>query len=277
MNTNMTIVTAFFDVGRGDVPPVVRGRKVPSYQKRTFDEYFYNFNMLASMKNDMIIYTEPRFVDTINQMRASYGNVENTKVIVYENALESFNFVTEELNKVLNSEEYVSKIDNPHLIEYWNAKYNLVNFLKSHFVTQAYENGFIKTSKAAWIDFGYCRSPNTLPQSLYWDYDFDVNKIHFFNLKDIEPERPVEDIIKTGDVYIMGCHIVAGSHMWSRLKDLVFDNVANLLKRNLTDDDQTMLLLSYLEEPNIFELHPVDPSNWFIIFNKFNNLRDVNV
>lgn len=277
MNPNMTIVTAFFDVGRGDVPPVVRGRQVPAYQKRTFDEYFYYFNMLAAMKNDMVIYTEPRFVDTINKLRSNHGNVKNTRVVVYENGLESFDFITKLLENTLNSEEYVSKIDNPHLIEYWNAKYNLVNFLKSHFVAQAYENGFINTNKAAWIDFGYVRTPNSLPPSLVWDYDFDVNKIHLFNLKDIEPERPVEDIIKTGDVYIMGCHIVAGSHMWSRLKDLVFDNVAGLLERNLTDDDQTMLLLSYLQESNIFELHSVDPSNWFIIFNKFNKLREANV
>jgi len=225
----------------------------------------------------MIIYTEPKFVDIINQIRASHGNVENTKVIVYENGLDSFNFISDMVQKVLDSDEYVSKIDNPHLIEYWNAKYNLVNFLKSHFVSQAYENDFIKTSKAAWIDFGYCRHSSTLPPSLYWDYDFDVNKIHLFNLKDIEPQRDVVDIIKTGDVYIMGCHIVAGSHMWSKLKDLVFDNVAELLQRNLTDDDQTMLLLSYLKDPTIFELHPVDPINWFIIFNKFNNLRDANV
>ena len=97
-----------------------------------------------------------------------------------------------------------------------------------------------------------------------------------FTLRDIEPERPVKDIIKTGDVYTMGCHIVAGSHMWKKLRDLVFENVEKLLDQNLCDDDQTMLLLSYLDEPESFELHPVDPSSWFIIFNQFNELRNVN-
>lgn len=273
---NSTIVTAFFDTGRGEVPSVIRGRQVPGYQRRTFDEYFYYFNFLASMKNDMIIFTEPRFADAINQIRASHGNLENTRVLVYDNGLDDFKELLDAMNIVLNSDEYVNMVDNPHLIEYWNAKYNLVNFLKSHFVTQAYEQGLIKTDIAAWIDFGYCRNYESLSPSLKWDYDFNKDKIHLFNLRELEPQRPVEDIIKTGDVYIMGCHIVAGSHMWSQLRDLVFDNVNELLDRNLTDDDQTMLLLSYLKNPNIFELHPVDPSNWFIMFNKFNKLRDVN-
>jgi len=272
---NTTIVTAFFDVGRGDVPPVVRGREVPAYQRRTFDEYFYYFNMLAMIKNDMIIFTEPKFANAIAQIRDSHGNKEQTKIIVYENGLDGFKDLTDAMEVVLNSEDYINSVDNPHLIEYWNAKYNLVNFLKSHFVAHAYEKELIETPLTAWIDFGYVRNQQTLPPSLMWDYDFDVNKIHFFNLKDIEPERPVEDIIKTGDVYIMGCHIVAGSHMWSRLQELVFGNVDKLLRKNLTDDDQTMLLQSYLEDPNIFELHSVDPSNWFIIFNKFNNIKEI--
>ena len=133
----------------------------------------------------------------------------------------------------------------------------------------------IKTPRAAWIDFGYCRNPQSLPPSYMWDYEFDNNKIHLFTLRDIEPERPVKDIIKTGDVYVMGCHIVAGSHMWSKLSELVFGNVRKLIDVNLADDDQTMLLLSYLEDPSIFELHPVDPSNWFIMFNQFNDLKNV--
>lgn len=272
---NTTIVTAFFDVGRGEVPSVIRGRQVPAYQRRGFDEYFYYFNILAAMKNDMVIYTEPKFVDAVKKIRDQHGNTDNTKIIVFENGLDSFKQLIDSMEKVLNSDSYINMVDNPHLIEYWNAKYNLVNFLKSHFVSHAYDNDHIKTNKAAWIDFGYCRQPTTLPPSLKWDYDFDVNKIHLFTIKDVEPQRPVEDIIKTGDVYVMGCHIVAGSHMWARLRHLVFDNVSKLLERNLTDDDQTMLLLSYLQDPEIFEIHSVDPSNWFIIFNKFNKVRDV--
>lgn len=269
--SDITIVTAFFDVGRGRIPARVNGRPVPAYQRRSNETYFEYFNMLAAMKNDMVVFTQPEFLDAVLEIREKHGLADKTEVVVYADFdFEEYYGMLERMNAVMQSEEYISKIDNPELIEYWNAPYNLINYMKSHFCTHAIELGLVNTEKVAWIDFGYCRSMQTLSSNCEWDYDFDKDKIHLFNLKDINPDRPVENIIKTGDVYIMGCHIVAGTHMWPKLKELVFGNANKLLDQNLVDDDQTIMLLSYLEKPELFELHPVDPSNWFIIFNKFN-------
>ena len=43
-----------------------------------------------------------------------------------------------------------------------------------------------------------------------------------------------------------------------------------LLKNNLIDDDQTVLLMSYLSRPELFELHKVSPSDWFVAFKEYN-------
>ena len=58
--------------------------------------------------------------------------------------------------------------------------------------------------------------------------------------------------------------------MWSKLEYLVHHSIEEMVKNDLIDDDQTMLLMSYLFAPNIFELHPVSPDNWFVAFKEYN-------
>jgi 2-keto-3-deoxy-L-rhamnonate aldolase RhmA len=54
------------------------------------------------------------------------------------------------------------------------------------------------------------------------------------------------------------------------LETLVHHNTQELFKHNLIDDDQTILLMSYLAAPEMFELHSVSPTDWFIIFKDYN-------
>jgi hypothetical protein len=43
-----------------------------------------------------------------------------------------------------------------------------------------------------------------------------------------------------------------------------------LISKDLIDDDQTLLLMSSLIEPDKFELHPISHDDWFIAFRKYN-------
>jgi protein YibB len=269
---NITIVTSFFDIGRGSLPKEKHGRVLPHHQHRTVDQYFDYFNNLAQIENDMVIYTTPDLAPRIYDIRKSYGLENKTKVVISETYLPlGFSEVKDLIQDIMNSPDYYDKITNPHLIEYWHADYVLVNIFKSLYVSDAIQKGFVKDNLAAWIDFGYCRNTTTLSTSKKWSYGFDENKIHLFNMRDIEEDRPIDSIIYTGDVYIQGCHIVAGVDKWKKLEDLMMKSLNVLLNYNLIDDDQTLLLMSYLTEPEEFELHYNDPSDWFTIFKKFNN------
>ena len=95
-------------------------------------------------------------------------------------------------------------------------------------------------------------------------------KIHFFNLKDFEEGTFIQDIISNNDVHITGPCIVAGKDMWIKLEMLVNHSMNELLKNNLIDDDQTLLLMSYLQAKDLFELHKVSVDDWFIVFRDYN-------
>jgi protein YibB len=258
---NITIVTAFFDIGRGDWTP---DKGLPHYLQRTTDTYLERFGHLAKLQNKMVIFTSQEFVEQVKIMRGDRPTQVMT--IDFKN---SFHKLRDEISRVQKLPEYQAKI-NPHQVknpEYWNADYVLVNLLKSSFVTKAIETGNISDDLVAWIDFGYCRKPL---QTTEWSYNFDKEKIHFFNIKDWVEGTYIQDVIANNDVHITGPCIVGGKTPWQKLEYLVHHSISELLKNNLIDDDQTLLLMSYLYNPEMFELHKVSPDNWFVAFEDYN-------
>ena len=64
----ITIVTAFFDIGRSDWTPE---RGLPHYLHRTTDTYLQRFGYMAELDNPMVIYTSKEFVDEIKQKQGN--------------------------------------------------------------------------------------------------------------------------------------------------------------------------------------------------------------
>jgi protein YibB len=159
------------------------------------------------------------------------------------------------------------QVRNP---EYWNADYVIVNALKSSFATQAIQRGVVETEMLAWLDFGYCRTKDTLNGVKLWQYPFNQNKIHFFNIKEWVEGTYIQDVIINNDVHITGPMIVASKENWPIVEHLVHHNTNELLKNNLVDDDQTLLLMSYLQNPELFELHPLK-DEWFVAFKDYHD------
>lgn len=261
---DITIVTAFFDIGRSEWTP---DKGLPHYLHRTTKTYLERFSHMAKLDNPMVVFTSKEFAKEIQFLRQN----KPTDILTVD-FHGSFEKLRNEIKRVQSSAEYQSKI-NPMQVknpEYWSADYVLVNMLKASFVNQAIKSDLIYTDLAAWLDFGYCREESTLNGVQNWQYPFDKNKIHFFNLKDWKEGTYIEEVIFNNDVHITGPCIVAGKDAWPVLEALVHHNLDELLKNNLIDDDQTLLLMSYLQKPELFELHKVNANDWFIVFKEYN-------
>mgnify|MGYP003352720033 FL=1 len=63
---NIDIVTAFFDIGRGDWTP---DKGLPHYLVRTTDTYFERFRNLCKLDNNIIVYTSEDLVDKVKEIR----------------------------------------------------------------------------------------------------------------------------------------------------------------------------------------------------------------
>lgn len=267
MMSDITIVTAFYDIGRGEWTP---DKGLPHYLQRTTDTYIERFSHMAKMENDMIVFSSPDIIEKIQPLREG----RPTKWISFD-IFSQFNELIQNIHNTQKSEKFQNSIipsqrANP---EYWNAHYVAVNFLKSVFVNLAIKHNMVETDLVSWLDFGYCRTADKVPASRKWSYDFDVNKMHLFNYKGYD-DKPIPEIIATNDVYILGAKIVGGVSAWPKFEELMKSSLLELLEKGLVDDDQTLMLMSTIKEPNLFELHKIpdhqlglDP---FVIFSDFN-------
>ena len=260
----ISIVTAFFDIGRGDWTP---SKGLPHYLQRTNQTYLDRFAIMAKLENPMVVYTSEEFVDRIKELRGD----KQTDILVID-FKESFKELKEAVIKVQQNPEFQAKIHQSQVRnpEYWNSDYVVVNALKSSFVNKAIQTQLIKTDLVAWLDFGYCREESTLNGVTKWQYPFDKEKIHLFNIKEWQDGTFIQTVIATNDVHITGPCIVASKELWPTLEALVYHNLQELFKHDLVDDDQTLLLMSYLSKPEFFELHHVSENDWFVAFKEYN-------
>lgn len=267
MDNTVTIVTAFLDIGRGEWAGDRNNFTLPSWFKRSNEVYFERFERLTKLKNPIVVFTENRFFEKIHSYR------EDIITISIDNLLASNKELIEKIKNIQNNPNFINHIKEPFCPEYWCPEYVVINFLKSHFISDAILFDTIKTKNSAWIDFGYARENTYCPIGMNWKFNTD-DKINIFYINELNDE-PLIETIRSGRVYFQGCHIVAPNEKWIILKNLMDENMNNLINSNLIDDDQTLLLMSYRSKPDLFKLNYIDTKNgsgdWFVIFKNFNH------
>ncbi|MGO5441871.1 WlaTC/HtrL family glycosyltransferase [Megamonas funiformis] len=252
----ITIVTAYFNIGR---------EKWKGYE-RGDNKYVNYFDFWAKIKNNIIVYTDKNLVNKVYEIREKYGLKEKTKVIVINNLYDIDVLLYNRMKEVMENEislnfHFHKEIKRP---EAWNVEYNYVTFLKYYFVNKAVID-FNLNGLVSWLDFGFNHGgdlglTDTNDFNFCWQYNFS-KKIHLFAVKKIEEKRPIFDIIRNLDTYIMGGIMVAPSYMWGDFYNLARQSIISLLDCGFCDDDQTIALMAYYKNPDLFEIHNVE--FWF--------------
>lgn len=268
----LTIVTEWFDLERNKWEGIRNNRMIPSFIKRSREDYFQYFNNLCEIKNPIIIYTEPHLVDEFKEIGKKHSS--NLTVIPYD-FFGNFVDIRSKIIDIMNSEQFINFVQDPSLPEYWNENYVLVNFLKTILVKKSYDDGLIPDNvAAAWIDFGYVRDKDRFPvtENFLWKYaDFNDDKIHLFQIKDIDTTTNIMDTLKYNIVYFQGCHAASNKYGWDKYQKIMELCLHELLVNNLVDDDQTLMLMAYLKFPSFFTTHKLntEKDGWFVIFKEF--------
>jgi protein YibB len=253
---DISIVTAFFDIGRG-------GWKVwngyARYMARTTKTYLKRFGYLATLNNHMTVFTSADLKERVLYLRK--GKEDRTVVITTE--LQSlYPHYRKEIDRIQNLKAFREMLKYRKHPEDRNVDYVMVNMLKSFFVSQAIINDATPGHLVAWMDFGYCRKPGDTAGLDVWKYPFDAGKVHLFPIREYTGQ-PIERIIADNVVYMTGPHIIAGREVWPVLTSLIFNALDKLISANMIHNDQTLLLLAYCEKPQLFELHPITDKDWF--------------
>lgn len=269
MPHEITVVTAFFDIGRGDWVGEISGRAIPDWQRRSTETYLDRFDKLARLRNQMVIFTEERFAGAVLDMRRRHGLAAQTTIMVCDDLLGETGRLSDFYKSIKRAmtPEFHQFVHNPAYPEFWNANYVLVTALKPVFVCTALDLGLIGNNQVAWIDFGYCRDDERFDPTVPWRFDCRGRMNIFYVRK--PDNRPMFDIIRSGHQYIQGGHVVGPAKCWYRYRELMDEALASLLASGLVHADEPCLLMSYRRMPELFHIHAVDPSDWFVIFRNF--------
>lgn len=245
----ITVVTAFFDIGRA---------KIKNFE-RDNDKYISYFKFWARMRNNLIIYTDKKTAEKVLEIRKSFNLQDRTKIIIIDDVYALDSDVYQKIKTALSHEICVNFRKKPQNPESWNPQYNYITFLKPYFVADAVDRGYAD-GLVAWIDFGFNHAGETCVKAeefdFLWRYNF-ANKIHLFALEELD-DIPIFEIVRTMKAYIAGAVMVAPAQLWAKLADSYKEAAITLAQCGFADDDQTLAIMAYRKNPQIFEIHKVD-------------------
>ena len=261
MKKEVTIVTAFQNLGRDKWEGEKNGEVIPSYIKRDVNTYIERFKRLLKLNNKIILFCE-------EDIRERIGEHDNLVYVSIESVIETQFYTTlkDKIQSVQKNERFINLIEDKASPEYWSPEYILINLLKSSFVVKSLEMNLIKEDDAtAWIDFGYCREDVDAPEGKTFVFDTE-EKINLFMNGDVGHDlihRPIFDLVKTGHVLIQGSHVISNTKHFVWLHDMMNISLNKLLNVGLVDDDQTLLLMCLRHYSKYFKLHLNSNTDWF--------------
>lgn len=269
--TDLTVVTGYFDIGRGDWRGAVRGHEIPGWLSRNNDDYLANFRLLARLKNEMIVFTEPRFADSVLAARKACGLEDLTVVMTLDRPFERDPVLAATRARIETAmrTRMLDFVAEPNKPEAFSPDYVLVTALKPVLTNAALDLGLVTRRQLAWLDFSYCREPWSFNPDYPWRYDCG-GRLHVFIIETPD-HRPPAEMVRTAYCPFHGAQIFGPPALWHRLRELFEAALAELLADNLADDDQGLMLMAWRAAPELFAVHPVPRRDRFCALRLFNS------
>ena len=232
--SELTIVTAFFDIGRKDFKGKARSNQ----------KYAEFFKFWSRIKNKIVVYTDSVMAKEVKKIRKEFGLLDKTEVVIIDDVSVIEPNLLKRMEKISKNETFLNyrymdnSADN-------NAKYDYVMLLKAWCIKDAVEKE-LATGMIAWLDFGYNHGGKTYPNKeefdFLWKVDLPKDKVTMFTKKE-DDDKPIFQIIQSYEVYVMGAPFIVPSNLASKLKKKKKRAMISLLDVGFMDDDQTIMLM----------------------------------
>lgn len=257
MENKITLVTAFFDIGRKDF------KAIP----RTNQKYLGDFKFWARMRNQLIVFTDKAYAPEVLKIRTEYGLQNLTQIIIIDDITTIEPEIFERMKEIHDNGWFTRFRILPNATSNIPI-YSYLMLLKGWFMNEASKQ--IPTGSLAWIDFGYNHGGECFTHSEDFDFEWvfpQKEKIFLFYYKRIDKKPIYETIRRLSDSY-MGSPYIIPSHLCPDFWALTKEVMNNLLAVDLYDDDQLLLLMATRKRPELFD---VEESDWFLPLKTYGN------
>jgi protein YibB len=245
--SELTLVTDFFDIGRGT--------DKNAELRRTASKYMEEFKRWARIKNPLVVYTDPVSAKEIRTIRREFGLEDQTTIIEIEDLFGLEPDLYAGMVKNSKSEPFLKFRYLPEASSN-NPKYDYLWMMKYYFMNDAYNRGLLNEN-VAWVDFGFDHGGVTYCDEndfdFTWEYDFG-GKIHIFCLNDPDTVSCITTLQYLPDC-VMGCMYGLSREMVPTFWKIVREAMEALLMIECVDDDQELVLMAYKKYPQYFTVH----------------------
>ncbi len=261
MEKEIIIVTAFFDIGRANIPGF----------QRSVDKYFENFSFWARIKNRLIVFCEPQNADKVRAIRKSFGLEQQTQIVEVQDFYACEGDLHEKMLYVEKHTDFASFRWNDKDISN-TANYDYVQFLKYYCLKEAAmllpanEDCYL-----SWVDFGYNSGGKHYLKAEEFDFQWQWNfkgRINVFAFND-PAVMSITDSLQFETDCLMGGVIIVEKEYCHQLHDYMLEMMESLINIECIDDDQHLLLMVYKKHREDFNI--IMAKGWFDAFTLCSN------
>lgn len=244
-----TIVTGLFDINRIKL------------DGRSWESYLTWFEKTLSINSPMVIYVEDKTYDFVKSRR----DPKNTKIVVQSiNELDMYKYKND-MDDVITSESYKTKIKDPNRIECKDSLYTIILFSKFDWMMSASLYDHFNSDYFIWMDAGLSRffdelkTENQYPSkprekelishgNRIFIQTFCRSYPDLFTSKSLD-----ENYLSDNRSFVMGGLFGGNKNTLPVLRNKVYDVFDNLmLKKNIINNEQIVLGYLYKTSPELF-------------------------
>lgn len=260
--SNVTIVTAFFDINReknGD------GRKL--------DEYLEWIKNTLQLNCNLFIVTENKFT---NFMKENRPEEYKDKTYILEDTLENATYYKyiSKIKEILNDENYKKKIEYPDRVECKLPEYNIIQYSKFGWVEEAIKINKFNSDIFFWMDIGISRffyninikknypSNNKIESIFKLENNKNNHKFIIQQRKDLQNYNIDDNFIWKADNLLKGGMFGGNKDSIIKISKLVNETFEKeMLEKNNINNEQLCLSLLWKKNPELFYLIDDNDSN----------------
>lgn len=257
---NTTFVTAYYDIGRGDED------KWTGFV-RSSDTYFGYFENVKKINCNLVVYCDE---SDRERMEKCIGSRAATKIITRPfNQLDFYLKFFERTKALMESDDYRKRVarnsPTPQVPEYNHPSYNIVNFNKIAFVKEAMD--YFESDYYGWIDFGFGHNKDYVKYTIDETFGHRVTQGSKVYMRCFRRPRQ-EQLFNHAEYWhndpsIQGSSFLGTKASIIKFYSLMEQSLDTSISMGCIDDDQTQYTMTYLLDPNNFNLHQ---GNWFTHF-----------
>lgn len=254
INVNSTtLVTALYDIGRGDLS----GKNA----YRPFSNYLTWFKHVLSINTPMVIFIPSELLSYIDEHRPPHYP---TKIVVRDfNKLNAYQYhdriqsTIDQMVKEGNTPGYFSECP-----EFITAKYETIIFSKFDFLKEVADTNSFDSKYFIWLDAGTFREPPPFNVDLPWPDPYKIpilgDKFLLANYSfDPEDQSPIkwETRFLSSNINAICAYILGGNReAITKIHDKFWSSVNNALRNGVINNEQQFLHLMCLKNPNDYHV-----------------------